>query len=124
MAKARAWLNRSWTIPAAALEAVRAGPYRLDPVKRKLTLPDRSDVKLTNLEFRVLHILMTRAGQPLPPQDITERVWGYVEGGEGPLLKHVIYRLRHKIESDPGHPSRLLTVPYEGYCFQAEPAAR
>jgi len=37
--------------------------------------PPGGTVRLTNLEFRLLHLLMSNPGWTLSPQDILERVW-------------------------------------------------
>ncbi len=117
LAKVRAWLRRSWNIPATALDPVQAGGFLLDPSRRQLVRPDNRRVKLTNLEFRVLHQLMTHRGEVLTPNEIAERVWGYGESDGNILLKNVIYRLRNKIEQDRNHPRYTETVAGEGYRF-------
>jgi DNA-binding response OmpR family regulator len=117
MAKVRAWLRRSWTVPASALDNVQAGVLCLDPARRVVTTESGSVVKLTNLEFRVLHLLMRHRGQVLPSDLIVDRVWGCAGGGDHVLLKNVIYRLRRKIEPDPHEPRYLQTVAGEGYVF-------
>jgi two-component system response regulator RegX3 len=117
LAKVRVWLRRSWTVPARALETVQAGRLCLDPARRQLVTEGGSIVKLTNLEFRVLHLLMSHPGQVLPSDLIVDRVWGYNGGGDQVLLKNVVYRLRRKMEPDPGDPRYLQTVAGEGYVF-------
>lgn len=118
LAKVTAWLRRSWAVPAQALDCLQVGDFQLDPVQRHLLIPSGSVVKLTNLEFRLLHLLMSHQAQVLEPNFIIERVWGYYSGGDSSLLKNVVYRLRRKIESDPGQPCYLQTVAGEGYIFQ------
>ncbi len=117
MAKLRAWLRRSWTVPAKALNNVQAGTLCLDPAKREVTTESGSVVKLTNLEFRVLHLLMSHRGQVMPSDLIVDRVWGCAGGGDSVLLKNVVYRLRRKIEPDSSEPRYLQTVAGEGYVF-------
>lgn len=117
MAKVRAWLRRSWTVPANALDDVQVGGLCLDPAQRMVTNESGSVVKLTNLEFRVLHLLMRHRGQVLPSDLIVDRVWGCAGGGDHVLLKNVVYRLRRKIEPEPRRPRYLQTVAGEGYVF-------
>jgi DNA-binding response OmpR family regulator len=116
VAKVRAWLRRSWTVPTEALNVLDVGGLRLDPEKRLLTLPDGGEISLTNLELRLLHLLMSHPGQVLEPCLMIDRVWGY-ESAEGAVLKNMIYRLRRKIEPDPAHPHYIRTAP-GGYVFQ------
>ncbi len=118
IAKVRAWLRRSWAVPVDTLQTVQAGPYKLDPARREFAGMETPLVRLTNLEFRVLYLLMTHRERSLSPDFIIERVWGGEQPGDLASLKNVIYRLRRKIESDPEKPSLLLTLPGEGYIFR------
>ena len=116
LAKVRAWLRRAWMVPATALASFQAGPLRLDPARRAVLLADGTVVRLTNLEFRLLHLLMSHPGQPLAADVIVERVWGY-SGGDSVVLKNLVYRLRHKIEPDQSQPRYIQTAPGGGYLF-------
>jgi DNA-binding response OmpR family regulator len=118
LAKVTAWLRRSWTLPADMLEIVQAAEFRLDPSARLLLRADGTTVKLTNLEFRLLHFMMLNQNQVLTGVLIVERVWGYSWHGDSSVLKNVIYRLRRKLEPDPQNPSYLKTIPGEGYMFR------
>ncbi len=115
-AKVRAWLRRAWTVKTEALVSLYVGSLRLNPTERAVLLADGSLVRLTNLEFRVLHLLMTHPGQTLTTEFIVDHVWGY-SGDERHLLKNVIYRLRRKVESNPGQPRYILTGTDGGYGF-------
>lgn len=119
VAKVRAWLRRSWTMPAEALGCLQAGDLNLDPGGRMVKAAGGSSVKLTNLEFRLLYLLMRHPGQVLPSDLIVDRVWGYQAGGDSALLKNVVYRLRRKIEPEPGQPKYIETVAGEGYSFRS-----
>ncbi len=118
MAKITAWLRRSWTVPTEALDHLQFDEMRLDSNQRQIVIGDDSVIKLTNLEFRVLHLLMSHRGQVLDTNVIVDRVWGHTGNGDNILLKNVIYRLRRKIEDNPSHPRFLQTVPGEGYTFR------
>ena len=116
LAKILAWMRRSWTVPVANLSLVKAGKHRLDPARRCLTDPDGFEIRLTNLEFRLLHLLMSRSGFIFSLEEIIESIWGGYGNGDQVLLKNVVYRLRKKIEADPGHPLFLQTGQ-GGYSF-------
>jgi DNA-binding response OmpR family regulator len=118
LAKVNAWLRRSWTVPTTMLESVQSAEFRLDPSARLLLRPDGSAIKLTNLEFRLLHFMMLNQNQVLNGVLLVERVWGYSWHGDSSVLKNVIYRLRRKLELDPQNPSYLKTIPGEGYIFR------
>ncbi len=118
LAKVTAWLRRAWTIPAEAIEPLQVNGFRLDPTRREVITTGGCAVKLTNLEFRLLHLLRTHRGQVLQADVIVDRVWGYSGGGDNVLLKNLAYRLRRKIEPDPAHPRYIQTVAGEGYTFE------
>jgi DNA-binding response OmpR family regulator len=118
-AKVMAWLRRSWTVSAEALPGFQVGDFCLDPTQRQVVIGTNQVIKLTNLEFRLLYLLMNHRGQVLETNLIIDRVWSnYNSGGDSILLKNLIYRLRHKIELDPHQPHYILTVAGEGYTFQ------
>jgi DNA-binding response OmpR family regulator len=116
LAKIRAWVNRSWTVPVESLSLVNAGRYRLDPTRRCLVDSDSMEIKLTNLEFRLLHLLMSQPAHVFETENIIESIWGMFGNGDQALLKNVVYRLRKKIEADPAHPM-LLQTGIGGYSF-------
>ncbi len=118
LAKILAWMRRSWTVPVAGLSLVKAGSHRLDPAHRCMIDPDGLEIKLTNLEFRLLLLLMSRPAYVFSADDIVESLWGGYGSGDPVLLKNVVYRLRRKIEADPSHPLFLQTGQ-GGYSFQA-----
>ena len=116
LAKILAWMRRSWTVPIDNLSLVKAGKHRLDPGRRCLIDPDSAEIRLTNLEFRLLHLLMSRPGFIFSLEEIIESIWGGYGNGDQVLLKNVVYRLRKKIEEDPGRPLFLQTGQ-GGYSF-------
>ena len=46
---------------------------------------------------------------------LLDKVWGYEYTGDTRTVDVHVRWLRQKIESDPGHPTRLLTVRGVGY---------
>lgn len=118
VAKIAAWLNRSGAIPVSILDSLHVGNVRLDPALRQFVNEQGTAIKLTNLEFRLLHLLMSHPGQILDTNTIIERVWSYDDGENTALLKNMIYRLRRKIEPEPGEPRYIISVAGEGYLFQ------
>jgi len=117
LAKILAWGRRSWTVPVSNLNLVKAGTYRLDPTRRCLTNAEGAEITLTNMEFRLLHLLMSRSGHVFSAEEIIPYIWGAYGSGDQVLLKNVVYRLRKKIEADPSHPV-LLQTRLGGYSFQ------
>lgn len=116
MSKLMAWLRRTWVMPTDELNLLKAGKFHLVPVLRCLVDANDVNIKLTNLEFRLLHLLISRPGQIFITEEIIQSIWGGYGSGDHVLLKNVVYRLRRKIEKDPGNPVILLTWP-GGYSF-------
>jgi DNA-binding response OmpR family regulator len=117
LAKILALMRRSWTMPIDHLSLVKTGKHRLDPGRRWLIDPKGTKIRLTNLEFRLLHLLMSQPGCVFSVDEIIESIWGGYGNGDHILLKNVVYRLRRKIEEDPGRPFFLQTGQ-GGYSFR------
>jgi two-component system response regulator MtrA len=117
LAKTMAWVRRSWIMPVDGLSLIKAGRYKLNPKRRCVLDPDELEIQLTNLEFLLLHLLMSCPGHIFSAEEIVQSIWGGYGISDQVLLKNVVYRLRRKIEADPSHPLLLLTGP-GGYSFQ------
>ncbi len=91
----------------------------LDCDRHELVIGNRI-VYLTPKEFEVLRLLVRHAGKVLSIDAILTRVWGPDWIGEPDLVKQYVYRLRQKIESDPGKPRYLHTVRGGGYYFDVD----
>lgn len=79
--------------------------------------------RLTPIEGRLLHLLVSNAGQVIPTSIILQRVWGY-EDNQANLIKTHIHHLRQKIEPDPDKPRFLLTLPTVGYILHLQEPER
>ena len=119
LAKLMAWVRHSWAMPVDSLNLMKAGKYRLDPSGRCLVDPNEVKFRLTDLEFRLLHVLMYHPGHIYSAEEISRSVWGGYDSSNQVLLKNVVYRLRKKIELDPSHPL-LLQTERGGYSFQGQ----
>jgi DNA-binding response OmpR family regulator len=72
---------------------------------------------LTQLEFRLLYVLLTNAGRIHSAESLVEQVWGYNGEGNRELVRGLVQRLRGKVENDPRNPKYILTEPGVGYYF-------
>lgn len=120
IAKMRAWLRRTWTLNADAMEDFRIGGFTLIFSERLLIVNDKKRVRLTNLELRLMHLLMSKSGRTMNYDEIIHRVWGYQSDADYAALKNIVYRLRRKIEPNPTQPEYLVTLPGIGYKFTLE----
>ena len=111
LAKIQAWTRRSWSQP---MSSVGTAKLRLDPSHRS-AISGQAEVRLTNLEFRLLHLLMSRPGNIFKAEEIMQTVWG-MEKADLALLKNVVYRLRKKLEEETGEVHLIQTRP-GGYSF-------
>lgn len=111
-ARLRALRRRTRPSPVAA-PAIILGDLEISAQAGEVRLHGEP-VALTRTEFRLLCDLAEHAGQVISRPQLLERVWEYDYGDERLVDVHV-GRLRQKIEDDPGHPARLVTVRGLGY---------
>lgn len=86
------------------------GPWRFDPLARRLENADGRLVRLTDKEAAILCHLRRAAGLVSRDRLLAE-VWGYSTSITTHTLETHIYRLRRKIEPDPARATLLLTEP-------------
>lgn len=108
-------LRRSGGLPASALPAIEVGGLRLDPASRSVAIDLGKPVKLTQLEFRMLYLLLAHRGHVIPSEDVVERVWGYSESGSRELVRGLVSRLRAKLGDNASQPRFIETIPGVGY---------
>lgn len=76
-------------------------------------------VKLTRIEGKVLHLLLTYEGQVFSAERILERVWGYETDSDVSVVKTHVRRLRSKMADVLGDFNLIATVPSMGYTVRA-----
>lgn len=119
LARVRALLRRT----NRALQTVKHteilsyGPLTLIPGRPGVIWFNQT-VKLTTLEFEVLHCLLQRHGQVVPLSDILKEVWGYAPEDDPETIRVHIRNLRTKLEPHPGSPRYIKTVYGLGYCLE------
>jgi two-component system response regulator RpaA len=119
LARVRALLRRTDRIPQAAKhsEILSYGTLTLVPERFEAIWFDKT-VKLTHLEFELLHCLLQRHGQTVAPSEILKEVWGYDPDDDIETIRVHIRHLRTKMEPDPRHPQFIKTVYGAGYCLE------
>lgn len=90
-------------------EAVyRIGPYTFRPSAKLLLDPKGKKIRLTEKETNILKHLH-RSGTTVARETLLHEVWGYNPAVTTHTLETHIYRLRQKIEANPGAAQILVT---------------
>lgn len=91
---------------------------------------DRSGVRLVcaeplgDREAALLFYLLANPSRTVTRDELLERVWGWSSSTLTRTLDQAVRRLRSKVEPDPSHPVRVLTVHGSGYRFEPPTPAR
>ena len=102
--------------PRVEREQLSDGNLVLDTLARKAQL-DGEPLDLTLREFDLLTYLLSHPDTVHSRDALLASVWGWNVGDESTVTVHV-RRLRGKIEADPAHPKRLVTVWGRGYRWE------
>jgi two-component system response regulator RegX3 len=90
------------------------GGLHLDFGRHEVTV-DGEPVRLTLSEFKVLAILAERPEHTVSRRELMQHLWSSDHVGDEHACEVHISNLRRKIERDPTHPQRLVTVRGLGY---------
>jgi two-component system response regulator RegX3 len=125
VARVRAALRRAPrtdAVAGSAEEQIEIGDVRVD-VARHEVMVRGTLVPLPLKEFELLELLMLNAGRVLTRDVLIDRIWGPNYYGDTKTLDVHVKRLRSKIEVDPAHPERIVTVRGVGYRYERSVAA-
>jgi len=100
----------------AEVSSIKVGAVVVDPERHEVTVDGR-EVSLPLKEFELLTLLAENAGRVLTREILIDRIWGSDYVGDTKTLDVHVKRLRSKIESDPRHPERIVTIRGLGYKF-------
>jgi DNA-binding response OmpR family regulator len=89
----------------------------IDPLSRAVKAGG-SEIELTAKEFDMLHLLARHPRQVFTREQLLDRVWGGAQFIDPGTVTVHVRRLREKLELDPSHPTRLITVWGVGYKFE------
>ena len=95
----------------------RVGPYEFRPAAKVLIDDKGKKVRLTEKETSILKYLYRAGAKAVSREELLTEVWGYNAGVTTHTLETHIYRLRQKIEPEPGQ-ARLLLTDAGGYRLQ------
>jgi DNA-binding response OmpR family regulator len=116
LARIKAVLRRASPSPALARDSgpLTVGDLTIDRAAHTVTVGER-EVELSPREFALLHALALEAGCVVSIDDLLEHVWGAEYAGEPQVVYVHVRWLREKLEDEPQHPRRILTVRGVGY---------
>jgi DNA-binding response OmpR family regulator len=118
VARIRSVLRRTNQSPQKQIvNKLQSGPYFLDTKTQQLYKREKL-LKLRVREYQLMKLLLERKGEPIPRNELLDKVWGVNYFGDPKTVDVHIRRLREKIEDDPSHPVFLITVWGFGYCFR------
>jgi two-component system KDP operon response regulator KdpE len=117
LARSEAALRRYFK-SATENPVVTAGPLSIDLVARTVSL-NKSQIRLTRKEYRLLHILATHVGLVVTHDHLLKEIWSGNQRDNIQYLRILVRKLRQKIETDPNHPHLLMTESGVGYRLQA-----
>mgnify|MGYP001340252698 CR=1 FL=1 len=124
--RVKALLRRSDRAPVGTSnhnEILSYGPLTLVPERFEAIWFDQP-VRLTHLEFELLHCLLQRHGQTVAPSLILKEVWGYEPDDDIETIRVHVRHLRPKREPDPRKPRFIKTVYGAGYCLELPTSAQ
>jgi len=112
VARIKAVLRRAGLVETPSV--LTAAKLTLDRARNEVQRESEPPVRLTQLEVRLLEMLMLNVSQVLTSEQIITTVWG-ADGGDRTMLKQLIYRLRTKLEAGASQPTLIETIPNVGY---------
>jgi DNA-binding response OmpR family regulator len=123
LAHIKAVLRRTETNLQAEKSTARVvvGDLEIDPGAHTVTRSGQA-VDLSPREFDLLYLLATQPEKVFGTEEILAHVWGAEFVGQPQVVYVHIRWLRQKLESDPDHPQRILTVRGVGYKLVPQPA--
>jgi two-component system response regulator RegX3 len=95
-------------------DALQVEEIALDPERHEVRIRGEQ-VQLPLKEFELLHVLLANAGRVITREQLIDRVWGSDYVGDTKTLDVHVKRLRGKVEVDPSHPARIVTIRGLGY---------
>jgi DNA-binding response OmpR family regulator len=123
LAHVKAVLRRTGAASLSEVEAKRlvVGDLEIDPQSHTVSRAGRY-LDLSPREFDLLLALASQPEKVIRTEDLLSQVWGAEFIGQPQVVYVHIRWLRQKLESDPNHPQRILTVRGVGYKLIPQPA--
>lgn len=104
--------------PAATVYTV--GDLTVDLDKRLITLAGK-EVHFTQIEFKILVLLIQHAGKVLTYDYILRQIWGPYAVNDNQILRVNMANIRRKLEQNPASPKYIQTELGVGYRMMESP---
>ncbi len=114
IARIKAVLRRSASVPESVRDEIVAGRVKIDTVK-KMVYIDGSPVMFSKKEFEIINLLASREGQILSRENIIEEIWKDAPYVLDRTVDVHIARIRGKLGDCKNY---LTNRSGYGYCFQ------
>jgi DNA-binding response OmpR family regulator len=116
LARVKAVLRRAGGIPQSekTIERLVVGDLEIDPESHTVSCAGQS-LDLSPREFDLLLALAGKPEKVVSTEDLLSQVWGAEFVGQPQVVYVHIRWLRQKLETDPDHPQRILTMRGVGY---------
>jgi DNA-binding response OmpR family regulator len=115
LARIKVVLRRMQPQPDAAPPGpLRVGDLEIDPGAHTVRLGE-AVIEATPKEFDLLYALALHAGNLVTTDELLAQVWGAEFAGQPQVVYVHVRWLREKVEADPNHPQRIVTIRGLGY---------
>jgi DNA-binding response OmpR family regulator len=114
VSRVRALLRRRELDRSRTTMLQTVGGLRLDITRHAATIDDKP-LQLTRSEFRLVSLLASEPGRVFSRDDLVRHLWQSDFVGDRRAIDVHISNLRRKLEPEPRHPRRLVTVRGVGY---------
>jgi DNA-binding response OmpR family regulator len=114
VARIGALFRRLQRTPGGAEESIEIGDAVIFPRRHELVRNKRT-YQLSFYEVEIVRILYERAGQPVPREEILEKIWGVSGASQSRSVDNFVVKLRKKLEENASQPRHIVTIYGMGY---------
>jgi len=114
VARVRAVLRRAAPDARADRDVLEAPPITVD-LRRHMAFKHGVELPLTDTEFRILALLVRRAGEVITRDEFLDQIWGEDVHVTHRTVDTHVASLRKKIEDDLDRPACILSIRNVGY---------
>jgi two-component system, OmpR family, KDP operon response regulator KdpE len=119
LARLRVALRRSMQPAPHATPPISTPDFTVYVDDRRWVRRDGTEVGLTPTEWRVVELLVRRAGHLVSQAELLRAVWGPKAADKTHYLRVQMAAIRRKVEPDPARPRYFITAPGLGLRFDA-----